>query len=145
MKNVAAIVDVTSYAKYAALSESERLGALGLAEDTTPWSIFGAQECFLLIIVHRAATVIGSPAILRSDMGPADEQIEESHEHFRAATTRDQRAGQLYHHVDPGFVNHRLCFNVIGPSGIDAGRSALHSAHRPSMWRYSGDAQKADL
>lgn len=33
-KDVDAIVDVTSYAKYAALSE--RLRTLGLAEDTTP-------------------------------------------------------------------------------------------------------------
>ena len=33
-KDVDAIVDVTSYAKYTALSE--RLHALGLAEDTTP-------------------------------------------------------------------------------------------------------------
>jgi predicted nucleotidyltransferase len=38
-KDVDAIVDVTSYAKYAALSE--RLRALGLAEDTTP----GAPLC----------------------------------------------------------------------------------------------------
>ena len=34
-KDVDAIVDVTSYAKYTALSE--RLRALGLVEDTTPW------------------------------------------------------------------------------------------------------------
>lgn len=39
-KDVHAIVDVTSYAKYAALSE--RLRALGLAEDTTP----GAPLCW---------------------------------------------------------------------------------------------------
>src|SRR5215813_2816821 len=38
-KDVDAIVDVTSYAKYTALSE--RLRALGLAEDTTP----GAPLC----------------------------------------------------------------------------------------------------
>lgn len=53
-------------------------------------------------------------------MAVTDEQLEESHEHFRRSTTSEQRTRQLYHHIDPGFVNYRLCFNVIGPPGIAA-------------------------
>ena len=36
-KDVDAIVDVTSYAKYTALAERLRALGLGLGEDTTPW------------------------------------------------------------------------------------------------------------
>ena len=58
-KDVDAIVDVTSYAKYTALSE--RLRTLGLAEDTTP----GAPLCrwrrndLIVDIMPTDATVLG--------------------------------------------------------------------------------------
>lgn len=58
-KDVDAIVDVTSYAKYTTLSE--RLRTLGLAEDTTP----GAPLCrwrrddFIVDIMPTDATVLG--------------------------------------------------------------------------------------
>jgi hypothetical protein len=53
-------------------------------------------------------------------MAVPDDQLEESHDGFRRNTTREQRSRQLYHHIDPGFVNHRLCFNVIGPQAVAA-------------------------
>ena len=58
-KDVDAIVDVTSYAKYAALAE--RLRALGLAEDTTP----GAPLCrwrragMIIDVMPTDASVLG--------------------------------------------------------------------------------------
>lgn len=58
-KDVDAIVDVTSYAKYASLAE--RLRALGLAEDTTP----GAPLCrwrhaeMIVDVMPTDASVLG--------------------------------------------------------------------------------------
>jgi hypothetical protein len=58
-KDVDAIVDVTSYAKYTALSE--RLRTLGLVEDTTPGAPLCRWRCDDLIIdvMPTDATVLG--------------------------------------------------------------------------------------
>lgn len=37
----------------------------------------------------------------------------------RESLSPEERALQLEHTIDPGFVNHRLCETVLGPSGID--------------------------
>jgi hypothetical protein len=75
-KDVDAIVDVTSYAKYAALSE--RLRALGLAEDTTP----GAPLCRW----RRDDLIV--------DVMPVDEHVLGfSNRWYPAATPSCRRAG----------------------------------------------------
>jgi hypothetical protein len=48
-----------------------------------------------------------------------DEEIDKSRKDFHSSTTRIERSKSLYHHIDPGFVNHRLCYNVIGAKGIE--------------------------
>lgn len=79
------------------------------------------QSEIVIISDLRRYPVVDDEAGRRQDAGVADafptptETSQEFHKHSTSA----QRSIDLYHHIDPGFINWRKCFQMIGPSGVE--------------------------